>query len=109
NVHIGGANDIELFDCRGACNIIAGNGKDGIRNFDEEAYSTLSSGMAADTKSTGENGASSMTVQGNFIGTGLDIAGSGNTGHGISLGALGSGNIIGGVATGQGNLIAGNG
>jgi PKD repeat protein len=109
NVVIGGANDIELFECKGACNMIAANGEDGIRNFRAEEYSTLHSGGAANTMGTGEKGASGFVVEGNFIGTGLGIAGSGNAGHGIALGGLGSNHRIGGTSTGAGNLIAGNG
>jgi PKD repeat protein len=108
NVVIGGINDIELFQCKGACNIIAANGEDGIRNFKAEQYSTLHSGSPTNTMGTGEKGANGFVVEGNFIGTGLGIAGSGNKGHGIALGGLGSNHRIGGTSTGAGNLISGN-
>jgi len=108
NVVIGGTNDIELFACKGACNIIAANGEDGIRNFKAEQYSTLHSGSPTNTMGTGEKGANGFVVEGNFIGTGLGIAGSGNKGHGIALGGLGSNHRIGGTGSGAGNLISGN-
>jgi hypothetical protein len=109
NVVIGGANDIELFSCKGACNMIAANGEDGIRNFKAEEYSALHSGSPTSTTGTGDNGANGFVVEGNFIGTGLGIAGSGNAGHGIALGGGGSNHRIGGTSTGAGNLISGNG
>ncbi len=109
NVVIGGTNDVELFECKGACNIIAANGEDGIRNFKAEQYSALHSGSPSSTMGTGEKGASGFVVEGNFIGTGLGIAGSGNAGHGIALGGLGGNHRIGGTSTGAGNLISGNG
>jgi titin len=54
--------------------------------------------------------ASGNVVEGNFIGT--DVTGTralGNSGSGVLLSSLESGNTIGGTAPGAGNLISGNG
>jgi parallel beta-helix repeat protein len=78
----------------GAGNIIAGGSLGGLRIITQEVFG----GSAADN-----------IIQGNFIGT--DLTGTielGNGGHGIEL-ANTSGNIIGGTASGAGNIIAHSG
>ncbi|NBC17999.1 MAG: T9SS type A sorting domain-containing protein, partial [Bacteroidetes bacterium] len=106
NVRIGGENDIELFDCKGPCNIIAANGEDGIRNFEVQEFPNLTSEGGSVTRGAGTGGANGLIIEGNFIGTGLP--GGGNAGHGIALGALGDDNRV-GDTSGRGNLITGNG
>jgi len=110
NVRIGGQNDIELGDCLGPCNIIAANGDDGIRNFESEELNRFDSQGNAITRASGVGGASGLVIEGNFIGTtipGGGNTGTGNLGHGIALGALGSDNHVGNTGTG-GNLISFN-
>ena len=75
--------------CDGACNLIAGNGGEGI---------FISGSVSSDNN----------VVQGNFIGT--DKTGTldrGNTDDGIWISG-GTGNTIGGAASGAGNVISGN-
>lgn len=107
NVVIGGRNDIELGDCKGPCNLIAGNKGDGIRNFKAEETTNLGPG-ALKMYRTGAAGANGFIIEGNIIGTNSGI-GLGNSGHGIALGGMGSNHKVGHTGTGGGNLIAGNG
>ncbi|NOZ29074.1 MAG: DUF11 domain-containing protein [Chloroflexi bacterium] len=80
--------------CTGACNLISGNDDDGV-DMDNKAF-------------TGSY-ASGNKVQGNLIGT--DVSGTkglGNQDNGVEL-RYANGNLVGGTATGEGNLIAYNG
>ena len=75
--------------CTGACNVISGDGSDGIHmQFD----------------------VSNNIVQGNYIGT--DVTGTvalGNKLHGVRLLTDARNNTIGGTNPGEGNLVSGNG
>ncbi|MBC8422446.1 MAG: right-handed parallel beta-helix repeat-containing protein, partial [Chloroflexi bacterium] len=86
---IGGNNATPGGNCTGECNVISGNGWDGvaIRN----------------------SGTMSNTISGNYIGT--DVSGTadlGNGAHGILIQSGAQQNIIGGTTAGAGNLISGN-
>ena len=75
--------------CNRACNLISGNGEDGV--------------LVAD------NGSTENQVQGNFIG--MDATGAfplRNVGNGVSIYQGPSSTLIGGTAAGAGNVIAGN-
>jgi parallel beta-helix repeat protein len=73
----------------GEGNVISGNGRWGVNLW----------GM----------GVMSNTVIGNYIGTNaIGTAAIGNTQHGVVIGDSAEGNLIGGIGTGEGNLISGN-
>lgn len=75
--------------CDGACNVISGNGAEGI----------FVSGLSSSDNNV---------IQGNFIGTDKSgTADRGNEWDGISISG-GNNNTIGGTASGAGNLISGN-
>jgi CSLREA domain-containing protein len=81
--------------CTGACNLISGNGRDGIFIRD----TTANPGVEADNN----------TIQGNYIG--MNAAGTAaipNSESGIHLNTDTKSNLIGGPSTGEGNLISGN-
>jgi Domain of unknown function (DUF4347)/Cadherin domain/Right handed beta helix region/Periplasmic copper-binding protein (NosD) len=85
----GASNNLIGGSAAGARNVISASGFDGV------FIATLNP--------------SANRVQGNYIGT--DITGNGllgNGGTGVQLEAAASGNLIGGVNAGEGNLIAGN-
>jgi len=87
---IGGTNGSPGGACTGACNLISGNGRNGV--------------------SIGGGGAVSNTVSGNYIGTdagGTFAIPNGNQGVTIYNGA--SYNVIGGDTPGERNVIGGNG
>ncbi len=91
DVTIGGSSPL-------ARNLISGNGND-ILNGNESGIHVTASASRGD----------GLIIQGNRIGT--DITGStaiGNTGHGIFIDDV-DGSLIGGTASGAGNLISGNG
>jgi parallel beta-helix repeat protein len=86
---IGGINSTPDSGCSGDCNLIIGNGGDGIAIVGEDVYSN--------------------TVTGNFIG--VDLSGLhalGNNSSGLFIGAAAHGNVIGGATAGLRNLISGN-
>jgi hypothetical protein len=86
---IGGNNATPGGHCTGECNLISGNGWDGV--------------------AIGDNGTMSNTVSGNYIGTDASgVAALGNTRAGVSINGA-SQNIIGGHAEGERNIISGNG
>lgn len=81
--------------CTGACNLISGNGRDGIRITD----TTANPGVEADYN----------IIQGNYIGT--DVTGTyaiANGESGIHLDKDTKHNQIGGPNPGEGNVISGN-
>ncbi|MFQ5575981.1 MAG: beta strand repeat-containing protein, partial [Anaerolineae bacterium] len=86
---IGGVNAAQGSGCAGDCNLISGNGDDGV--------------LMAD------NGTMSNTISGNYIGT--DISGMvaiANAGVGVWIGNGAQANFIGGSTPGERNLISGN-
>ena len=86
---IGGNNGTPESACTGECNLISGNGSDGIRIFD--------------------SGTMSNTVSGNYIGT--DVFGTsalGNNNYGISIHDGPTHNFIGGEKPNKCNIISGN-
>jgi hypothetical protein len=88
---IGGQSFLTPAGLAGAGNLIAANGRDGI-----DLHATI--GSVAEPN----------VVQGNFIGTDVTgLLGLGNAGNGVRLQEE-SANTVGGVLTGQGNLISGN-
>jgi len=87
---IGGVNATPGGACTSECNLISGNGADGVAIRD--------------------SGTMSNTVSGNYIGT--DASGTaalGNAGGGVTVFGGAQWNVIGGDAPGEGNLISGNG
>jgi hypothetical protein len=53
------------------------------------------------------NGATSVTIEGNYIGT--DVNGTADLGNGVGIEiTAGSGHVIGGMAAGEGNVVSGN-
>ena len=67
--------------------------------------------LGVSISSSGISGGSSnsITVQGNFIGTGSDgVSALGNSGNGVDM-FLSNNNIVGGINSGEGNIIAFNG
>ncbi len=87
---IGGTNATPGGSCSGDCNLISGNGLQGV--------------------AIAGSGTTSNTVSGNYIGT--DIGGTAvisNTWNGINIGGGASYNVIGGDTAGERNLISGNG
>lgn len=109
---IGGPSNAYLSTCNGACNIIAGNSRDGIRTFTTGDAVQINRDVEAVTINGG--GAEGVVVQGNYIGRGLlspeTPAGSelGNRANGIALGAGTTGTLIGGDGANRGNVIVRN-
>ena len=87
---IGGKNATPNGGCSGDCNLISGNGADGLQI----------SGLGADNN----------LVLGNYVGTDTNGESAiGNRNMGVSIVEGASHNKIGGAAKGEGNLISGNG
>ncbi len=96
NVIGGTANTTPSGPCTGVCNLISGNGQDGILIFDQIA----NAGVEADNN----------TIQGNFIGTNVNgTAAIPNGQSGIHLQIDTKFNLIGGASANARNLISGNG
>ncbi len=88
-IHNGASNNTVGGTASGAGNVISGNGNDGIEIVNDSTTNNL--------------------VQGNFIGTNLSGTGAiANKVDGILLRTGTSDNVIGGTATGAGNVISGN-
>ncbi|HMS92661.1 MAG TPA: right-handed parallel beta-helix repeat-containing protein, partial [Candidatus Saccharibacteria bacterium] len=86
---IGGVDGVTLGGtCTGSCNVISGNGVDGI-------------GIYTDSDSN--------VVEGNFVGVNVSgTASLGNSGNGVQISTSSASNIIGGTTTGARNVLSGN-
>ncbi len=92
-----------------------GNGTDGIWVFQSDNTIIGGSGAGNVVAGSGDSGievgsSTGVMVQGNFVGTDTMAAPNlGNMGSGIVLFGTASGNLIGGIAAGEGNVVAHSG
>lgn len=131
NVISGNSADGITFTSSAADNIVSGNyiglgadgatplpnGNNGVDIGSEAHGNTIGGDTVGERNVIAANGRDGITVEGddnvitgNFIGT--DAGGMnarGNAGHGVYLSGSAIGNVIGGGAPGEGNLISGNG